>query len=342
MTPSRHAGASTGLALRPEPGRPPLLTAPELPDIDSARAWLTEIREALRAELLRHGHLMIRGLPVRRPEEFAVLRDVLVSRRATYKEKATPRSAYGDDVFSSTDLPAAQPIQLHNENSYTLDFPGVLLFCCLEAPDTGGATTVGDVREVLAALPEELLARFRAVGWLLTRNYHAHVGLPWPDAFGTDSRQAVEEYCATNLIGHTWSDTGALRTVQRRSALVRHPVTGEEVWFNHAAFWSRWSLEEDVRDVLAMTYDDAFPFDTAFGDGGALDEERVGVLNAAYAAARRRESWRPGDLLLVDNLLSAHGREAFTGQRRILVAMGEPVRLADCAPTVPPAPHPVG
>ncbi|MFI9029575.1 TauD/TfdA family dioxygenase [Streptomyces sp. NPDC053560] len=334
--------APTGLPVRLDPGKPPVLTTPSLDDADAARAWLAEHRTAIRAELLRHGQLLLRGLPMRRPEEFARLRDVLVQERAAYREKATPRSSYGEDVYSSTDLPRQQAIHLHNENSYTLDFPGLLLFGCLQAPDEGGATTVADVREVLAALPAPLVERFRTHGWLLTRHYHEHVGLPWPTAFATDRREDVEEYCARNLIGCEWVGESALRTAQRRSALVRHPVTGEEVWFNHAAFWSRWSLDEEVLDVLEMTYgEDALPFDTAFGDGTALTEDDVHTLNAAYEAATRRERWQVGDLMLVDNVLSAHGRDAYEGERKILVAMGEPVALDSCAPTVPPTPHAV-
>jgi hypothetical protein len=40
--------------------------------------------------------------------------------------------------------------------------------------------------------------------------------------------------------------------------------------------------------------------------------------------------------MLIDNLLSAHGREPFRGDRQVMVAMGEPVSLADCRPTVTP------
>jgi len=33
--------------------------------------------------------------------------------------------------------------------------------------------------------------------------------------------------------------------------------------------------------------------------------------------------WRTGDVLLVDNVLLAHGRRPFTGDRRVLVAMSD-------------------
>jgi hypothetical protein len=37
--------------------------------------------------------------------------------------------------------------------------------------------------------------------------------------------------------------------------------------------------------------------------------------------------------MLVDNVRTAHSREAFQGPREVLVAMAEPLRLAECPPT---------
>jgi alpha-ketoglutarate-dependent taurine dioxygenase len=261
----------------------------------------------------------------------------VISSRAEYRENATPRSHFGDGVYSSTDLPAAQAIQPHNENSYTLNFPGLLLFGCLVAPDEGGATPVADVRKVLRSLPPRLVERFREHGWALVRTYDEDFGLSWRTAFGTEDRDEVAAYCAANLIAHEWFEDGRLRTTQRRSALITHPRTGEELWFNHFAFWNAWSLDPEIREIMqeAVGPDD-LPFATLLGDGSALDEADVRAINDAYAAATVRETWQVGDVLLVDNLLAAHAREAFRGDRRILVAMGDPVELAECCPTVPP------
>ena len=38
--------------------------------------------------------------------------------------------------------------------------------------------------------------------------------------------------------------------------------------------------------------------------------------------------------MLVDNIRTAHSREPYEGPREVLVAMADPVRLADCSPTV--------
>ncbi|WP_223830298.1 TauD/TfdA family dioxygenase [Nocardiopsis quinghaiensis] len=322
-----------------EPGRPATLRAPALTGLADACAWLQEARPALRSLLDRHGALSLSGLPIEDTEDFATVRDALVDERAGYKEKATPRSAFGNDVFSSTDLPPAQAIRMHNENSYTLTFPGLLLFCCLEAPEEGGATPVADCREVLAHLPEHLVRRFREHGWLLERTYSDCISLGWREAFATTEKAQVERYCDENRIGYQWTGEDDLRTSQLRSAVVTHPRTGQEVWFNHAAFWNEWSLDPEVRDVLVSEAGpQGLPFNTSLGDGTPLSPDDVRELNRAYEKATVRRRWAPGDLLIVDNVLSTHGRDPFRGDRRIAVAMGEPLHVESCAPTVAPAP----
>ena len=68
--------------------------------------------------------------------------------------------------------------------------------------------------------------------------------------------------------------------------------------------------------------------------GDPIGEEVVELLNTVYEANTAREPWQAGDLLLVDNVRTAHSREPFEGPREVLVAMADAVRLADCSPTV--------
>ncbi|MFH7339447.1 TauD/TfdA family dioxygenase [Streptomyces sp. KHY 26] len=318
------------------PHAPVIVTAPRVHDFSGALSWLRDNLSAMKDLVVEHGHLMIRGLPVTSESEFAAIRDAIITNPSDYKEQATPRTDFGHGVFSSTDFPAAQVIKLHNENSYTLSFPSTLLFCCLVAPDSGGATTVGDVRRILQILPADLVEKFRDMGWLLTRNYRSHVSLPWQTAFSAESRSDVADYCSRNEIGHAWLGQDHLRTAQRRSAIIHHPVTGEAVWFNHVNFWSRWSLDAEVRETLIEVFGkEGLPFDTCFGNGEEIGEEVAKQLDNAYEEVTVRESWQAGDLMIVDNILSAHGRESFTGSRKVLVAMGDPVDLAECQPTSP-------
>jgi hypothetical protein len=316
-----------------EPGAP--ATALADPRGQLAAAWLAEHRAPLREALLGHGAVFLRGLPVRSTQDFAAARDALFGSRAAYREKATPRSDFGEGVYSSTDLPPAQPIRPHNENSYTLSFPGLLLFGCLAAPAEGGATPVADVRSVLSNLPTALVDRFRRTGWRLERGYYEHISLGWRTAFALDTREGVERYCAAHAIGYAWDEQDGLHTVQVRSATLRHPLTGQEVWFNHTAFWSEWSLDAAIREVLLDEFGQGgLPFRTSLGDGTPLTSEDVALLNDAYERATVRRRWEPGDLLLVDNILCAHARDPLRGEREIVVAMGEPWSLDECAPSL--------
>ncbi|MHC0433604.1 TauD/TfdA family dioxygenase [Streptomyces sp. O3] len=329
--------SATGIEPVREAGKPVRVQVPDFGSMAEASAWLTANRPAITAELHRSGAVLLRGLPVTDAAGFADARDALIHTQAGYKEKATPRTDFGAGVFSSTDLPAIQPIRLHNENSYTLDFPGVLLFGCVTAPEEGGATTVGDMRRALQLLPADLRERFARHGWLLVRHYSELAGLPWHQTFATQDKAVAEAYCRENVVGYEWLDEDTLRTTQRRSAVVTHPVTGEQSWFNHFAFWNNHTLDPDVREVLIETYgEDQLPFNTYLGDGSPLTEDEVAAINAVYDEVTVRETWQRGDVMLVDNILCAHGREAFRGDRKILVAMGEPVALADCRPATAP------
>jgi alpha-ketoglutarate-dependent taurine dioxygenase len=267
----------------------------------------------------------VRGLGVRDGAVFAELAAELMSEREAF----APRRAYGGGVYSSSTWPPHQPMCMHHELSYALGFPRLMLFACLSAPTAGGATAVADSPTVLGALPTELVARFEREGWLLTRSYNDEIGASVADAFGTDDRSAVERYCSANAIEFEWQADGGLRTRQRRSAVARHPVTGERCWFNQIAFLNEWTLAPEVREFLVDVYGpDGLPFNTRYGGGDPIGEDVVRLVNETYEAHTAREPWQAGDLMVVDNVRTAHSREAFEGPREVLVAMADPVSSA--------------
>ena len=194
---------------------------------------------------------------------------------------------------------------------------------------------MADAAAVLDALPPDLVDRFAREGWLLVRNYNDEIGASWADAFGTDDPAAVERYCRANAIEFAWQPDGGLRTWQRRYAIVRHPVTGVFCWFNQVAFLNEWTLEPEVREYLLDVYGpDGLPFTTRFGHGAPIGDDVVQLINEVYDGAHRCASpGRPGDLLLVDNIRTAHSREAYEGAREVLVGLAD--RSADrCRPPV--------
>jgi alpha-ketoglutarate-dependent taurine dioxygenase len=313
-------------------GKPPMLRT-EAPG--DAPSWAAEHRDALRTVVAEHGSLLVRGLGLRDAAEISAVFRRLATALMTEREAFASRRTYSDGVYSSSKWPANQPMCMHHELSYTLEFPGLMLFACLCAPTDGGATAVADSPTVLDALPTELIERFEREGWLLTRNYNDEIGASFAEAFGTEDRGAVESYCRANAIEFQWQPDGGLCTKQRRSAVVRHPVTGRRCWFNQIAFLNEWTIDPEVREFLVDVYGpDGLPFTTHFGNGDPIGEDVVQLLNRVYEANTAREPWQAGDLMLVDNVRTAHSREPFEGPREVLVAMADAVRLADCAPTV--------
>ncbi|MFE5402554.1 TauD/TfdA family dioxygenase [Streptomyces sp. NPDC056580] len=322
---------ATSLDVELRPDSPAVVRAGSPGD---AASWAAEHRESLRAQVTEHGALVVRGLELRDADQAGAVIAGLAGGLMAEREAFAPREPLGSGLYSSTAWPANQPMCMHHELSYALEVPGLMLFACLTPPAEGGATAVADAEEVLKALPAGLTEKFEREGWLLTRSYNDEIGSSLAESFGTEDRAEIERYCRSHAIDLHWQPDGSLRTEQRRSAVVRHPLTGRRCWFNQIAFLNEWTLAPEVREYLVDEYGaDGLPFNTRYGDGTPIGEDVVQALNATYEKHTRREPWQAGDLLLVDNIRTAHSREPFTGERRVVVGMAEPRRLADGSPT---------
>ena len=69
------------------------------------------------------------------------------------REAFASRQIYSHGVYSSSKWPANQPMCMHHELSYLLQPPSLMMFACISAPTTGGATAVADSTAVLDVLP---------------------------------------------------------------------------------------------------------------------------------------------------------------------------------------------
>ncbi|MEW2293072.1 TauD/TfdA family dioxygenase [Streptomyces sp. NPDC006743] len=237
-----------------------------------------------------------------------------------YTERSTPRRAVKGNIYTSTEYPADQPIPMHNESSYAASWPSAVYFFCHTAPGFGGATPIADGRVVLDLIPAEVRERF-AKGVVYTRTFRADMGLSWQEAFQTEDRGDVERHCRTHGQEFSW-DGDILHTRHHRPATAVDPGTGAEVWFNQAHLFHLSSLEPDLREVLLETYgEDGLPRNALLGDGSPIPDADLAAVRVAYDRASLALPWRQGDIMLVSNMRMAHGREPFTGERRILVAM---------------------
>jgi alpha-ketoglutarate-dependent taurine dioxygenase len=303
----------------------PLLAEPASPDVDLA-AWASSNGQLLEEKLHRHGGILFRGFNLSEPEHLQTFIQAVAGEPLEYRERSSPRHAVKGNIYTSTDYPASHPIFLHNENSYQQEWPLKIFFFCRQAPEQGGETPIADVRKVLARIPPEIRDRFASRRWMYVRNFGDGFGLSWQTVFQSTDKAAIEEHCRAKGIEVEWKDGNRLRTRAVRPTVSRHPKTGELVWFNHATFFHVSTLEPALRDSLVAEFSDGeLPANTYYGDGSPIEPEVLDRLRAAYHAETISFPWQQGDLLMLDNMLVAHGRAPYAGARQILVGMAEPV-----------------
>jgi alpha-ketoglutarate-dependent taurine dioxygenase len=287
-------------------------------------SWAAAQREALGRQLLDHGAILFRGFGVGSVEQFQELARAITSELVDYSERAAPRSEVAKSVYTSTEFPSDQHIPMHHEMSYSHNWPTKLWFYCAQAPATGGRTPIADDRKVISRLDPAIRRRFEEKRVMFVRNYGEGVDLTWQEAFQTDDRANVEEYCRKARMTCEWKGADRLRTRSIRPATVRHPATGETIWFNHAHMFHVSNLAPAVREALLAEFrEDELPRNAFYGDGTPIETSVLDEIRGLYEELAVRFDWLPGDVAMLDNFLTSHGREPFTGPRKILVAMAE-------------------
>jgi alpha-ketoglutarate-dependent taurine dioxygenase len=220
-------------------------------------------------------------------------------------------------------FPPDKQLLWHNENSFNHLWPTKIIFCCAEPPTWGGETPIVDSRRVFELIPAKVRDVFLSKGVMYQRNYGENLGLSWQAVFKTTDRSEVEENCRRNRMEFQWKSGDRLRTRCVRPAVIRHPVIGEPSWFNQGQHWHISCLDPETRWSLEALYaEEDLPRNLYFGDGSPIPDEYMNTILDVYRGLEVSFPWRKGDVMVVDNVLVAHGRNPFEGPRKILVAMG--------------------
>ena len=329
--PLRHAKAlslSLESFIQVEPssseGRPPLVIRPAAGGIDLI-AWAASAREFMEENLSKHGALLLRGFDIGDADRFERFIKAVSGELLEYNERSSPRSHVSGRIYTSTDYPEDQNIFLHNENSYQNMWPMRIYFFCLTPPASGGETPIADCRGIISRINAKIRDRFLRKQVMYVRNYMYGIGLDWRTVFQTTEQRVVERHCRRAGIEFEWKDGGHLRTRAVRPAIVKHPHTNETVWFNHATFFHISTLAPGIREALLGAFkEEDLPTNSYYGDGSPIEAGVLDDLRDIYRQETVRFPWKRGDILMLDNMLWAHGRAAFVGPRQILVGMSNP------------------
>ncbi|MEO8074878.1 MAG: TauD/TfdA family dioxygenase, partial [Acidobacteriota bacterium] len=212
-------------------------------------------------------------------------------------------------------------------------WPMRISFYCVKAAQQGGESPIVDGRRMYQALDPAMRDRFERLGLIYVRNFTDGLDVSWRHFFNTSDRGAVEAYCRASAVDFEWRGNNGLRTRQRCPAVVRHPRTGETVFFNQVQLHHPSCLNPAVREsLLSMVAEDDLPRNVYYGDGSTIEDAVMATLGALYRQLAAGFPWQERDLLMINNMLVAHSRNPFVGERKIVVALGEVVTQEQVEP----------
>ncbi|MCB1036318.1 MAG: TauD/TfdA family dioxygenase [Acidobacteria bacterium] len=292
--------------------------------------WVGSSKQFVDMILAKQGAILFRGFRSQSTEEFQDLIASLTDRLVEYKFRSTPRTKVSGRIYTSTEYPADEWIPMHNEMAYTNAWPMKVWFYCAVAAEKGGETPIADSRVVFRAIDSAVREEFSRKGVMYARNYSPALDLPWQEVFQTTDRKEVEAYCKSNGIAFEWLEGDRLRTRQVCQAVAKHPRSGEDLWFNQAHLFHVTSLRPEVRDFLLSEFaEQDLPRNTFYGDGSAIPQDVLDHIRQVFEQTLVLFPWEVGDMMMLDNMLVAHGRAPYEGARKIMVGMAEEVHSKD-------------
>jgi alpha-ketoglutarate-dependent taurine dioxygenase len=303
----------------------PRLFVPERAGMDPV-TWLSDNRSTVERALETHGAVLLRGFDIRGESGFErTARALSGALEARYGDLVKRASA--DFVYDATWYPKDRAILFHNEGSHTPAVPTRQFFFCARAGFSGGETPIVDCRELYRALRPEARSMFEQKGLVYIRNFIRGIDVRWQDFFRTEDPNEVERHCRAQGVEWAWKRDGSLRILTRAPAVVRHPGSREPSFFNQVLLHHVSCLDKKTAAALrALLEPQDLPRNVCFGDGSPIPDELVAELLTTTVKTAVRFRWQQDDLLILDNVATAHARSPFEGERQILVAVGDVIR----------------
>jgi len=194
----------------------------------------------------------------------------------------------------------------------------------MQPSQSGGETPIVDCRQLHQRLSLEIRDRFAQKKLMYERNFVPGLDVSWQDFFQSNDRNQVEQHCQNKGVECLWLENGGLRTRQVRAAIATHPHTHDKVFFNQLQLHHFSYIDPETQASLrSLLGDGCLPRQVYYGDGSDIEPEVLAEVNAAYQACAQKFTWQQGDVLMLDNMLMAHGRQPYTGPRKIVVALGQ-------------------
>lgn len=286
--------------------------------------WVSDHVEDVEALFKKNGIILFRDFIVPDVQSFEAFTAKLSNDKLDYSEPSTPRKKVSDKVYTSTEYNANYSINQHNENSYASQWPKRIWFYCKKPAANGGQTPISNSADVYNRLSTHTKSKFTREGVMYVRNFYPELDLKWQDVFNSNDPTAVEEYCKKAGIHFDWVSPDHLRTWQVHPAVLEHPADNSKVWFNQAHLFHRTNLPPEILSHLTKLYGAKnLSRESYYGNGEEIEPEVLEEIRSVYKDCAMEFDWQKGDVLMVDNIRYAHGRNSYAGEREVFVCMSD-------------------
>lgn len=287
-----------------------------------ATAWAAANHADLLARSAAHGAVLFRGFPLATAEDFDAFVAAFDLPNFPYYESLSNavRVNRTRRVFTANEAPPDVTIYLHHEMAQTPVYPSRLFFFCEQPAETGGATPICRSDVLWERIVEGCPAFARDCEAMGLRYSHvmpaendakSGMGRSWQSTLRATARGEAEARLRELGYSWEWQPDGGVRATTPVLPAVRPLGDGRTSFFNQLiAAFQGW---KDVRNDPSKAI--------TFGDGTPLDAAAARTAAAMADELSFDIPWRRGDVALVDNFVTMHGRRTFAGTRRVLASL---------------------
>ena len=199
-------------------------------------------------------------------------------------------------------------------------YPSKLFFFCELASESGGATPIcrSDIllEHIQREIPDFIAAcTEKGVRYSQTmpseNDLNSGQGRSWSSTLSAATKQDAELKLQRLGYDWEWQDKGTLSVTTPVLAAIRTLDDGRQVFFNQLiAAFRGW---QDARNVSEKSI--------CYGDNSPISNQDMEVVISLSELLTFDVPWQTGDIVLVDNFLTMHGRRPFEGKRRVLASL---------------------
>lgn len=329
----RNTSAPSSLIVRPCSGG-------KIDLIDWAKHNHVKVVQAIK----KFGAIVFSGFNLTTQKDFYDAFTAITGKPPEPYKGATPRQEIVSSIYKSTAVASAHLIPLHQEvSAHTRDaMPQFISFFCVTPSKPGtGRTIIGNAEKISQRIHQlmpsfwELIstknltytARYLPTNSLLTTwiRYFNPSFATMEQRFGTENRKEIEKKCKEEGLSCKWN--GGWVEVSQKGIPGTIQVGGKKLFCNQIhvdklspKLCGGWFNYIFARILLYPT-SNFMQFDVQFDDGSSIPQKDAGQLLDILEESQEERDWEKGDLMILNNATTLHGKTPHQGQREILVAM---------------------